>query len=298
MASQKISDLYWPRMDASADALAASMDASVDASVAAASTADADFPTLLRTAINELENENEQNPPDVVLSTVGLSPAISEDEPSAPSLSRQHKRRRHNRSEEIMRHGYSPSTKSVRKHLNGARAVKTNLDTAKLPVASGAYTALNKPTPQNPREVPEIEKLIQSGFQYISCGEDGTPSRLGRPICDRNGFVIAHIAGSPQDPLYDKETHELFKIIVEESHSNAFTKSELNHKRGSFPAINFGFTLPNGFKHPLNLDYRRHQAKIDRIQKSPGFKRISAFQNGMHLPRIHASQCLLTYNPV
>jgi hypothetical protein len=109
--------------------------------------------------------------------------------------------------------------------------------------------------------------------------ETVTPSRIPRPIIDRNGLIIAHIAGAPQDITYDKDAHNLFKVIIEESKSDTFSKAELNHKRGSFPAVNFGFTLPNGFKHPINLDYRRHQEKIDRIRSCLGFARISAFQN-------------------
>jgi hypothetical protein len=62
--------------------------------------------------------------------------------------------------------------KSAQKHLKNAQVIKTALDTDKLPVASGARTALNKPVPQNASEVPEIRTLIQSGFQYISCGEN------------------------------------------------------------------------------------------------------------------------------
>ncbi|KAF8177220.1 hypothetical protein BJ912DRAFT_857008, partial [Pholiota molesta] len=99
------------------------------------------------------------------------------------------------------------------------------------------------------------------------------------PIVDRNGLIIAHIAGALQDATYYKDAQDLFKIIVEESKLDTFSKGELNHKRGNFPAVNFGFTLPNGFKHPINLDYRRHQEKIDRIRGCLGFRRISAFQN-------------------
>lgn len=67
---------------------------------------------------------------------------------------------------------------------------------------------------------------------------------------------------------------------MEESHSDTFSKAELQHKRGAFPAVNFGFTLPNGFKEPINLDHSRHIDKVERIRESAGFKQVSCLQNG------------------
>jgi hypothetical protein len=83
----------------------------------------------------------------------------------------QHKKGSHARKDEILGYGYRPSAKSARKHLKTAQIVKTDLDTSKLPVASGARTAPNNPAPQNPSEVLEIKRLMQLGFQYIPCGE-------------------------------------------------------------------------------------------------------------------------------
>lgn len=100
------------------------------------------------------------------------------------------------------------------------------------------------------------------------------------PIVDQNGFIIAYVATPPDDALYEQDTQDLVDILVEESASNTFSNGELHHKRGDFPAVNFGWTLPNGFKHPINLDESRHSQKIDRIRQSAGFKQISGLQNG------------------
>ncbi|KAF8174537.1 hypothetical protein BJ912DRAFT_931392 [Pholiota molesta] len=131
---------------------------------------------------------------------------------------------------------------------------------------------MERPAPQSPNEIPEIKTLIQKGFTFSS--------RLPRPILDCDGRIVALIAGAPpRDTTYDKDAHDLFKIIIEESDSNTFTKKELVHKRGDFPAINFGYTLPHGYNNPINLDTRHHKKKIDRFRSSLGFTRISAFQN-------------------
>lgn len=105
---------------------------------------------------------------------------------------------------------------------------------------------------------------------------------------DQSGLIIGYIAVPPEDPSYDRDVEDLLGIFVEESGSDAFSDGELHHKRGDFPAVNFGWTLPSGFKHPINLDDRRHKAMIDRIRQSPGFKQISGVQNGelWHQPRL------------
>lgn len=237
--------------------------------------------------------------------TVGPSRASGAEKtpplpPSRPS--RQHKKRARERNEDIVSQGYRPSAKNARKYLNMAEVVGTDLDTAKLPVANGAHTALNRPVPANASEIPDLEKLAQhDGFQYIACGKDRYLSKrpvfrenrpayphrrvtyeAPRPIVDRNELIIGLIGGGPLgDPTYYEHASDLFKIIAEESNSDTFTADELRHKRGGFPAVNFGFTLPHGFQRPINLDRRRHEEKVSRITASPGFKRISAFQNGM-----------------
>ena len=91
---------------------------------------------------------------------------------------------------------------------------------------------------------------------------------------------MGHVASPPDDAAYDTETKDLLYIILDESQSDTFSKGELDHKRGDFPAVNFGWTLPNGFQDPINLDDSRHKQKILRISKSPGFKKISGHQNG------------------
>lgn len=66
----------------------------------------------------------------------------------------------------------------------------------------------------------------------------------------------------------------------EEATSAAWTAKELDHKRGRFPAITTGFTMPNGFREPINLSTSQHQEAVDRLRAHPGFKRISSYQNG------------------
>lgn len=92
---------------------------------------------------------------------------------SAPTkkMNRQHTKRKRIRSEKIVKSGYHANDEVTHKHLVNAIPVKTTLDTANLPVAHGAYTALNKPAPQNSREIPMIQKIMDEDaeFQYIAC---------------------------------------------------------------------------------------------------------------------------------
>lgn len=93
-------------------------------------------------------------------------------------MNRQHTKRKRIRSENIVKDGYHANHKVAQKHLANAIPVKTALDTANLPVAHGAYTALNKPTPRNPKYIPMIQKIMDedSEFQYIAC-DSNDPSK-------------------------------------------------------------------------------------------------------------------------
>jgi hypothetical protein len=102
------------------------------------------------------------------------------------------------------------------------------------------------------------------------------------------------LAGQPDDPTYAADADALFTVMREESASEKFTAKELNHRRGRFPAINVGFTMPNGFREPINLDTSDHQRTVDRIREHSGFKRISAYHNGSVRPPIPDSAQHLT----
>lgn len=80
--------------------------------------------------------------------------------------SRQNKKQARVRSENIIRNGYRASNISAQKYLNMASPIQTDLDTAKLPAAHGAYTALNKPS--MPHRDASVEELRRDGFRYIA----------------------------------------------------------------------------------------------------------------------------------
>ena len=101
-----------------------------------------------------------------------------------------------------------------------------------------------------------------------------------RPFEDEDGRIFLMLAGQPDDPTYAADAAALFTVMREESASGNFTAKELSHKRGRFPAINAGFTMPNGFREPINLGNSHHQETVDRIRAHSGFKRISAYHNG------------------
>lgn len=103
---------------------------------------------------------------------------------------------------------------------------------------------------------------------------------MDRPFEDGDGKIFLVLAGQPDDPTYKADATALFTVMHEESFSGNFTSKELIHKRGLYPTINTGFTLPNGFQEPINLKISHHQKSADTIRSHEGFKRISAFQNG------------------
>lgn len=109
-----------------------------------------------------------------------------------------------------------------------------------------------------------------------------------RPFEDEDGKIFLMLAGQPDDPTYAADANALFTVMREESAPGKFTAKELNHKRGQFPAINAGFTMPNGFREPINLDAHHHQEAVDRMRAHSGFKRISAYHNGSACFPMHA----------
>lgn len=82
--------------------------------------------------------------------------------------SRQNIKQRRVREEKIIRDGYRANKMSAQKRLRSVQPIQTHLDTAKLPTARGAYTALNKPSPPKPCGDNLIEELRAGGFQYIA----------------------------------------------------------------------------------------------------------------------------------
>lgn len=85
-----------------------------------------------------------------------------------PKQSRQNKKQCRTRAEKIIRNGYRASSAITQKHLNNSRPIQTSIETAKFPVAYGAYTALNKPSPPKIDQTLSVQELQELGFQYIA----------------------------------------------------------------------------------------------------------------------------------
>lgn len=107
-----------------------------------------------------------------------VAAASSSTAETAKSPSRQHKRRRIIRDKAILaENGYCrPQKRTIRKHLKAAQTLKTSLNTSSLPAEKGAHRALNAPAPRNPSSIPKIQRLIEEGYTYVPCGENGCVS--------------------------------------------------------------------------------------------------------------------------
>ena len=69
-------------------------------------------------------------------------------------------------------------------------------------------------------------------------------------------------------------------LILREGKTTYFKDAERHHRRGRFPALNFGVTHGNGTTEPINLSNDDHNAMICRFRESIEVQRVAKFASG------------------
>lgn len=104
------------------------------------------------------------------------------------------------------------------------------------------------------------------------------------PFLDVNNKVIALLCPPLKDPSYPVDCETAFLSIFEEGQralqEGLFTVSERRHRRGQFPALNFGVLHGQGTTTAINLDNGNHNPMIHRLQGNRAIQRLATFGSG------------------
>jgi hypothetical protein len=98
-----------------------------------------------------------------------------------------------------------------------------------------------------------------------------------RPVLDNKGRVFAVLAGKPNDATYDKATLSFAAQMSKEAAEIPHNAAEMQHKRGSFLAVNVGIFHGLGTRRPTNLDTGRHKDRVERILQDRNLSRFVGF---------------------
>ena len=90
----------------------------------------------------------------------------------------------------------------------------------------------------------------------------------------------------PYDSGYKKATENLHAFIKEQGELTQFEPGEMFHRRGHFPAVNFGISQGNGKAEATTLNTGRHTDLINRILANPDLQRIASFADSTSLSLI------------
>ncbi|KJA13538.1 hypothetical protein HYPSUDRAFT_209441 [Hypholoma sublateritium FD-334 SS-4] len=142
--------------------------------------------------------------------------------PSAPSIPRNHARRKRKREDDADRCESETRDKVLDKFVRDASTT-----------IPGAYSAKNEIKDHAQAEYPRDELLQQRGFNLIEW--DGLTYF---PIVDSEGRIIAVLVDQLRDKRYRQSALAVFNLPADEFAS--FGDDDVSHRRGNFPALNVG----------------------------------------------------------
>ncbi|KAJ3871362.1 hypothetical protein F5051DRAFT_433918 [Lentinula edodes] len=148
------------------------------------------------------------------------------------------------------------------------------------PAASTAYVGLRDVGVEGGGRTWQLRELVGPGaadeFQLIKC-EAGTTV----PFADAEGRVYGLVV-YPNDPGVRKCAEEAARLIQSERSNCSFSAEQLEHRRGSFPALTTGVAHGNGRTHPQNIVHNvANTSVLKRLTSSKPFQCLSGFATGV-----------------
>lgn len=83
--------------------------------------------------------------------------------------------------------------------------------------------------------------------------------------------------GQPADSTYRDAAARVHEAMMTEADKAVFKRSQTQHARGHFPAINVGITHGVGTTSPLILSQGDHQGMVDRLLANKDVQRLATF---------------------
>ncbi|KAJ7705954.1 hypothetical protein B0H16DRAFT_1746966 [Mycena metata] len=186
-----------------------------------------------------------------------------------------HERRKAKRKKAKAELGHKPSALTMRAHVHPASPLESALDASALPTTFGA----------------SLLDFTARGFSIIKW--DGIHPR---PILDRNGRIIAVLAGQPYHAEYRAATDAAFAAMRSASKTTHFSAEMKKHRRGLFAAVNVGLSYGKGQSTPGWLDGKDYRGLAEEMLANLGIQRMAGFADAafaIWAPRLHAyyKQC-------
>ncbi|KAI9058718.1 hypothetical protein FKP32DRAFT_1680442 [Trametes sanguinea] len=175
---------------------------------------------------------------------------------------------------------------SLSKRLSQVPSLKGKLDATELPIARGAF--VGSLVARDPDGVQTVDELRAAGYEVFDW-DGSTPYTL----LDRDGRVIALLAGHPQDPQWGA-TVEAANCAMEEAYRDCtFTREDKVHRRGTFATLARGVSFGGGRTTPGNIsNSKKNEAALRRLCDNHAIKRLAGFGTSMlatYAPRIFAN---------
>ena len=105
--------------------------------------------------------------------------------------------------------------------------------------------------------------------------------RRAYPILDHKRRVVG-VMCSPPDAAYFTACDTSCNAISEEGRRAYFSQAERKHRRGKYPALNFGVLHGKGTRGPVNLKNEPHDGMILRLRERNDIIQLACFGSGEH----------------
>ncbi|KAJ2922079.1 hypothetical protein H1R20_g15014, partial [Candolleomyces eurysporus] len=177
--------------------------------------------------------------------------------------------RRKKNDQAFAENGQVPRRADILNHVHNKSKVDVPIDLSKLPATSCGYRAQNM---KQPAAMYGLEDLKAQGYTVIKF-EQGT----SKPLVDgKTGKIFGVIVHGIDDPTYVDACKRAFDFLEECRAVEVFYKNECDHRRGQFPAVNYGISYGQGSKKPYLLNCK-HQELMSQILGNEYIIRLATF---------------------
>ncbi|RXW18566.1 hypothetical protein EST38_g7287 [Candolleomyces aberdarensis] len=186
--------------------------------------------------------------------------------------------------------GQAPRRADILKHVHLETKVDVPIELSELPATRCGYRAQNV---KQPAAMHGLEDLKAQGYAVIQFESgyvvfslfgvfNGTELQTGRsskPLVDsKTGKIFGVIIHGIDDPTYMDTCKHAFDFLEECRSVEVFYKNECDHRRGQYPAVNYGVSYGQGSKRPYLLNCK-HQELMRRILKNEYIIRLATFSS-------------------
>ncbi|KAJ7774333.1 hypothetical protein DFH07DRAFT_952577 [Mycena maculata] len=178
-------------------------------------------------------------------------------EKAAKAAEKRQKARMAAHARDLAARGHVPAPATVAAVVQLAAPVPTDLDASGLPVTFGAYSgkAEGKVEKKGSKVRHSVADLLGLGFHLVKW--DGIHPC---PLLDKNGRIIAVLAGCPNQDDYLQSAISAFHAICDAGTAAKLPAAMHNHRRGLFAAVNVGLFYGKGQRIPCWLNNKEHNA--------------------------------------